>query len=900
MVCCAIAGCSNHTRNQNKLSFKFHSFPKDNETRKKWVHACRRADSFSVDTARICSVHFESSAYARDLKSELLNLPPKQVLKQDAVPTLNLSASSVVLKDKSSPSNEKRTFRAQKRSSRKEVEDILQGTSNDFSFSELVSEENNMPNSDNVKHCECDIDSLNSKLETMSLEIKELREQNLQLQDRLSQTNAELLRLKQLRNVVRGTFSESQQQFLMKGRCTNWSSEDIAKAATLRCLSYKALGFLRDVLKYPLPSEVTIKRRLRQFSVPPGFIDLSINVMKTQSKVLTQFEKDVILSFDEMKVKNDLCFDQKEEIIRGPHNNVQVMVIRSLVGKWMQPIYYNFDTAVSKDLLMETIQVVENAEFKVRAFVCDMGPSNRKLMGDLKVSFEDSDFKNPSAEQRNVWVFCDVPHALKLLRNHLLDSGYRLKSGALMTKDAFVKLVELQNTGTDLNYAYKLTMNHLLVAGTERQNVRKAAELFSMTVGNAICHNLPEFSHVGEIVRDINNGFDVLNSRFPVDGNRLKSAYGNYKKEQDEALDKLYDTILTMRVIKPQKEGKKAEQSSNQKQANNESVTRNENPETIKSKKKKNEKEKNPTDGLLPFQKGFLMSINSLRSLFKDLKSEDYTYIMTSRCNQDILESYFSKVRGLGRFYDHPLPTTVSQRLKSLILSRNASDIMTYGNCNEEKGISTLSGNILSEPQETTVEQLVCEEEETSNMNDSLESECEMKEAAEIITEVDEIFESCNDVEEEVQDLKEKKELLEMIAGYVAYRVKRKLPEQAHKYGDFTKNVQVTGKNWLQAISRGYLMKPTDWFMESVLKMEKEFQTFHGDFIDNGPKVFTRLINIINAKYPGMANFAVTCYVRTRTFIRMKNLNKKRNRKGNKRAESEQRQKVKKMRKVTN
>lgn len=96
MVCCAIAGCTHHTRHQKELGFTFHRFPKNKELRLKWIHACKRADSFSVNEARVCSEHFDDSDYLRDLKSELLNLPAKRVLKPDAVPHLNLPVSSVV------------------------------------------------------------------------------------------------------------------------------------------------------------------------------------------------------------------------------------------------------------------------------------------------------------------------------------------------------------------------------------------------------------------------------------------------------------------------------------------------------------------------------------------------------------------------------------------------------------------------------------------------------------------------------------------------------------------------------------------------------------------------------------------------------------------------------------
>ena len=115
----------------------------------------------------------------------------------------------------------------------------------------------------------------------------------------------------------------------------------------------------------------------------------------------------------------------------------------------------------------------------------------------------------------------------------------------------------------------------------------------------------------------MNNGFDVLNSRIPYCGTyNLKSAYGNCLTEQNESLDKLYNLIYTIRIIEKERRNKK-------------------NLEFGKEKKK---------PGLLPFQKGFLISINSLRGLFKELNSEGYSYVLASRCNQDVLESYFSQI----------------------------------------------------------------------------------------------------------------------------------------------------------------------------------------------------------------------------------------------------------------
>lgn len=116
------------------------------------------------------------------------------------------------------------------------------------------------------------------------------------------------------------------------------------------------------LLKFPLPSEMTIRRRLRLFSVPPGFLDtgISVNILKAQAGIFSCFEKDVILNFDEMKVKSDLYFDQHQKVIRRHHNNVKVMLIRPLVGNGCN---LSFTISIQPFLkrVNETVQIVENS-----------------------------------------------------------------------------------------------------------------------------------------------------------------------------------------------------------------------------------------------------------------------------------------------------------------------------------------------------------------------------------------------------------------------------------------------------------------------------------------------------------------------------------------------------------
>jgi len=73
---------------------------------------------------------------------------------------------------------------------------------------------------------------------------------------------------------------------------------------------------------------------------------------------------------------------------------------------------------------------------------------------------------------------------------------------------------------------------------------------------------------------------------------------------------------------------------------------------------------KSPRKTLMPFQKGILMSNNSLRNLFADMKEMyNIKYIITRRLNQDVLENCFSFLRGMGAANTHPTPLNFRYRL---------------------------------------------------------------------------------------------------------------------------------------------------------------------------------------------------------------------------------------------
>lgn len=86
MVYCAAFDCNNDSRYTTGISY--HCFPSDPSIRELWLAKISRADLVISKHSRLCSVHFTSDCYERDLKAELLGSKPKAILKPDAIPSL--------------------------------------------------------------------------------------------------------------------------------------------------------------------------------------------------------------------------------------------------------------------------------------------------------------------------------------------------------------------------------------------------------------------------------------------------------------------------------------------------------------------------------------------------------------------------------------------------------------------------------------------------------------------------------------------------------------------------------------------------------------------------------------------------------------------------------------------
>ncbi len=252
-----------------------------------------------------------------------------------------------------------------------------------------------------------------------------------------------------------------------------------------------------------------------------------------------------ILSFDEMSLQKAMEFDQKEERVYGPHANVQVGMIRGVFSQFKQPVFFEFDKEMDASTIINISKKLKNIGVNIVGIVSDMGPKNVKLWRELGVDREKPYFELPGGE--SVSVFADVPHLLKLLRNHFIDQGYILPSGTKFTKEDLLFLVEKDNS--EFQICHKVKPIHFLCKGSQRQRVVLAAQLFSHSVASAVSLIFPEKNEIAHFIQLVNDCFDIFNSKVRGGIRELDCGFGVKREQQLKVLAEAKQTFINLRAI---------------------------------------------------------------------------------------------------------------------------------------------------------------------------------------------------------------------------------------------------------------------------------------------------------------------------------------------------------------
>jgi len=643
---------------------------------------------------------------------------------------------------------------------------------------------------------------------------------------------------------MKNIFSEGQMKILSGCAQVRWDSNDIAKSLSLMAISKKSYNTLREMWNIPLPSISTLRNWAASVRCDNGILEDVFLMLKAESESMDDFSKLCTICFDEMSIESSIVWDKSKDMIIGPHKKVQVVLLRGICSKWQQPIFYNFDTNISKALLFELIIKLESISFKVCAIVSDLGGNNQQLWNELNISVSNCNFQNPFDSSRSVEVFGDPPHIMKLLRNHSIDHGIVLPSGVLISRFEIQKLVDFD--GGELKICPKLTQSIIDVKGAERMRVSPAVKILSHHTASLSKLCFPDKPEIAYFFSTFDDYFDIFNSRLPKDNDKeIRSGYGMSLTKQNEALDQIYNMAANMRVRYYSKKY-------------NNMVTR---------------------KGLLPFQNFILISITSLKNLLSSLGERfNVSYIITRRLNQDPLESLFSVIRSLGRTNESPSPYDFKNRMKIMLLGSKIKSPVGSNVQYEEDHTYYISRRLLEICRDTNTESDL--NTDTSENKSSEDNQVQLNNQllnTELLSDYSQITMSA----------------LTYLAGYIAYAVKRKYKQIygtiSRKYLEDTTNETLTSHShnsnesidWIMELSRGGLMVPTSELVDWVQKCEIYFTT-HCSTIKNIPNISNVITHGINSAYPDINDNVVKEFTLIRLKIRIKHMNKfKKGGKGN-------------------
>ncbi|KAF0752124.1 Uncharacterized protein FWK35_00021375, partial [Aphis craccivora] len=255
---------------------------------------------------------------------------------------------------------------------------------------------------------------------------------------------------------------------------------------------------------------------------------------------------------------------------------------------------------------------------------------------------------------------------------------------------------------------------------------------------------------------------------------------------------------------------------------------------------------------LLPFQKGIIVNNTSLKKLFIDME-ETYgpSFIVTRKLNQDVLENLFSFLKGMvGSANNNMTVFDFKYCLRWYILGKH-SDVVFTENTNTENDNEI---NLLDETQCLTgqiINELQLSVAHFNNSDDTSTVETIHLDTGEQPFQI--LEEGC----------------AQYVSGYVANRFYNKYPSLTAPHNSQPPD------NWTNHLSRGSLKIPSDNLFKAVLQLERDFKTFHGDTLSKKPQVFKNLYKLVAPKiqHLNIPDEVILCLIRTRTYIRLNNLN---------------------------
>jgi hypothetical protein len=296
-----------------------------------------------------------------------------------------------------------------------------------------------------------------------------------------------------------------------------------------------------------LPSQRTLRDYRNYIKPQRGFNSQYVQELAKLVSNFSALERYIILSFDEMKIQNDLVWDKHtgdligfvdlgdDDLTQATFEKTDTLASHILVffiRSAMNPLSYAFASFATDSIMSfqifplfwRAVAILERTcKLKVVAVTCDGASPNHAFYkmhvnNDNKANGITYRTKNIYAEdERYIWFFSDPPHLIKTSRNCLSNSGsnrcsrYMWNNGKYLLWSHIAKFY-YEDMECNLNYFPKLTREHIILNAYSVMNVKLAVQILSATVGNTLLEFGPgEASETANFCLLMDKFFDCCN-----------------------------------------------------------------------------------------------------------------------------------------------------------------------------------------------------------------------------------------------------------------------------------------------------------------------------------------------------------------------------------------------------
>lgn len=290
-----------------------------------------------------------------------------------------------------------------------------------------------------------------------------------------------------------------------KSQGKKWSMATVEKALQVQLHGGPStLKVVNDIIA-PLPGVRTIQRRTAPIKFRPGILHEFLGPLKKRvEESFSTADRDCALHFDEMSLKEQLCFDTGlNEYIgnvtleggEGLASKMEVWTFAGIQRRWKVNAAYHFTPAESLNVprakvALYLLKYCEHCHLNCKALCCDMG--NRGLLTELGFNFTKDHQKfsivHPYNKEKRLRVVPDPVHCFKAVKemmqnNPEIDLGQKIASDynlpTSIAKFQHVEWIVDYQKDMDVTFVPRLSEKDLSKSHFSKMGTSGACHIFS-------------------------------------------------------------------------------------------------------------------------------------------------------------------------------------------------------------------------------------------------------------------------------------------------------------------------------------------------------------------------------------------------------------------------------------